>query len=302
LKQLSPIYHCSQCKRITYSIEELLFVEDGSIRGFCQESCINNYFSSHIAWFEEREDAIRHECVVSRSDDTHSFDLLSDPKYVDSTLKAPDEIWKIDNHLKEEIFIFISHFGSLKSERSSVIVLCTIFNFIPSFVFLVTMTGSEKVLTAFRSGEEVVDKGPFLQSMHNLGESAEIGEGGGDRDWEQIIAAKKSSLLASLLSVRSDADIPIESFHLYNSYLDTTIKQADEVYRSKDQDGDDLFTYVKSYHEGGVSFYYIVVCLCSTQKEVEEVSIIPIISFPTIDSATYEHYIDGERLHGTTKN
>ncbi|MBT3235171.1 MAG: hypothetical protein HN353_04410 [Bdellovibrionales bacterium] len=298
MKQLVAIYHCCQCKRIIYSVEELLFVEDGSNRGFCRESCINDYFASHIAWYEECENSIRQTCSVSRSSEAHSFDLLDDPKYVDSTLRAPDEIWKMQNHLKEEVYIFISHFGSTKKKCSSVIVICTVFNFVPSFVFLVTMTSSEKILDSFRTGDEIIEKGQFLQSAitgHNSDESSS--------SLETLVAAKKSSLLAEMLSVRVDADIPLESFPLYNSYLENTLQDADEIYRIEDVEGDILYSYIKSYDEGGVSFYYIVLCLpAKGEDNGAHGTIIPIISFPTLNSSTYQYFCSDERISGVIKN
>ena len=55
LKINQPIYYCNHCKKIFSKLDDLLFVEDGTSKGFCSEYCIESFYTPIIVHYEERE-------------------------------------------------------------------------------------------------------------------------------------------------------------------------------------------------------------------------------------------------------
>ena len=124
-----------------------------------------------------------------------------------------------------------------------------------------------------------------------------------DENILQEVESKKSSYLAHLLEERSPADIPVESFSLYEAYFEPTMMDPDEIFSRKDEEGDVIYTYIKAHDREGVSFYYFIVCL-RIEKGFEENkdALVPIISFPSVDGDIYRTYREGELISGNLKN
>ena len=99
------IYYCKNCKKVVKDIEDLLFVEDGSSLSFCSEVCIEKFYSPLIDYFTGKIDKKRKDLNI---EEEACLSLLDNPTYVDRVLHRPDEIWRLENDLKEEIFSFIS--------------------------------------------------------------------------------------------------------------------------------------------------------------------------------------------------
>ena len=292
-----PIYFCNHCKKAMHDVEELLFVEESSVRGFCSEDCIEKYYSPIVAWYENRERELR---VKFGANDEDCQALASDANVMDKVLGRPDEIYRWSNEIGEDLFVFIRHFSGERPFYS--IVLCHLFERQPSFILLATATRNEEFLAQFKNGEKIANSDEFMQRQ-------DLPEGAMDLEVEQealsAIEAKKSAFLARLLQERSPADVPFEQFDMYEKFFTSTLEDPDEIYTDEDDDGDNLFTYIKAYQQGGVSFYYFIICVefeREHESDGETRRVIPLMAFPTLDGDLYRTYRSGKLVSGNLKN
>jgi hypothetical protein len=293
----SPFYHCNNCKQIINDVEKLLFVEENSTRGFCCELCIENYFQKHIKYYEtiEREFRTKHDLGAEPA-----LKFLDEEDVMSQLLSRPDEIWNLKNYLNEEIFSYISELTTSKGEKYFAVALLFLFNKAPSFIFLLSATQSLKLKKEFEIGEMITDPIEFLKEA-----PAKI-DAESDENERQLIESleqKKSQILATLIEAQKDDDIPTEDYTQYDEFLTPTLESPEEVYQVNDDLGDILYTYIKSHEKDKRLFYYIIVCLVVSQDHENELeSIIPIISFPTIDGNVYNIFQKGMRITGPLKS
>lgn len=290
---IKDFYYCYECKKQVDNLEDLLFVEAGSTRSFCGEKCIEEYFRPITANFEKVEKKYRKKYALEVED---CIDYLNDVSIMESVMTEPDEVWCLENGIKEEIFSFIKKIEIEGAHPFYVIVLCTIFDTYPGYVLLSTVTESRFLMEEFRIGSEVDVEEHFSEQL----DEDELPITTSD---VEIIDKKKTYLLKNHLDNLSIADIPVDKYELYEEYLSTTMQIPDEVYRNTDDDGDTLYTYIKAYDKQGVSFYYFVICmkLDMDAGEGEDV-IIPVLTFPSVDGDLYRHYHKGEQVSGPLKN
>jgi hypothetical protein len=199
---------------------------------------------------------------------------VSDKQLIEDLIHAPAEIWRHQNELQEEVFAYIKHF-----KQGSVVILCTVLNSEPAFIFLMTKTSSQKLISAFRIGERMA-----VESNQDMTDVADI-------IWD--LESKKSYLLADLLSKRNDVvDIPFEEFSSYDYCLEETLESPDEVFEFKDQEGDLLKTSIKSFGQNNKNIFYIILTFNNMN----------ILSFPTEDMDLYAAYRIGKQLSSSFKN
>ena len=291
------VYFCNHCKKAVLDVEELLFVEERSARAFCSEDCIEKYYQPIVAFYENIERETRAELKIGDED---CRTMISDPVVMDKSLTRPDEIWRWENEIGEDLFIFIKSFSMERPFH--VVIMCHLFERQPSFILLAMATRSPELLAKYRGGEQITDPGEFIARD-------DLPEGAIDLELEQeslnAIEAKKSAFLARLLQDRIAADIPFEQFDLYEKYFKTTLEDPDEIYRDEDDDGDQIFNYIKAYQQNGISFYYFIVCVELEKEEgahEETRKIIPLMAFPTLDGELYKMYRSGELVSGSLKN
>lgn len=306
---LKPVYHCSQCKKITHELGELLFVEEGVQRGFCSEGCIETYFGPIIEHYEKQEKQIRKRAGL---EDEPCLKYVGQPSYMEMTLSRPKQIWRLENELKEEVFAFISEFKERETQFQKTfyfIILCTVFDRRPAFIFSVTTTKDLKVLKAYQIGEPIQDPTSFLKPLDTGGLAEEGSSSPTDVHPEAIqgLEQKKGQILAQQLELRSEADIPFDQFNLYDQFFDPTIEDPDEVYRWHDDSGDVLMTYIKAHNQGQTSFFYFVIMLridpkWVVQPEQNKEVLVPVLSFPSVDGEISDFYRKGDLLAGVTKN
>jgi hypothetical protein len=287
MKFNKPLYYCTECKAIVSSLDKLLFVEESSTKGFCSEACIEDFYTPLIRHFESIELSMRKNLGIEEEKINFNF---SDKQLVDEVLSSSDEIWKVSNELDEEIFTYIKHY-----DQFSGIVICKVYNGEASFVFLSTTTRSRQLLAEIRTGEKVNQK-------EQSGESDFSEE---DFNFMQLLENKKSVLLADLLVKRKDDDISFEDFTLYESCFPETLENPDEVFESRDKEGDTFFVYIKSYIKERENYFYIISCLKRKDKDSEEspdVSVFPVLAFPTNDLELYSDFRTGKRIAGHLNN
>ncbi len=286
-------YFCYECKNHVENLEDLLFVEADTSRSFCSEKCIEAYFTPITNFYESIEKKLRKKYAVETEE---CLEFLSDVTIMEKSMTAPDEIWHYENSINENIYTFINKV-SIKEERPFyVIILCTIYDTYPGYVLLSTITESKFLMEEFRIGEEV-------NLAEHFSDDQEVEGIDISTDEVESIEQKKSEILASHIELHSPADIPVESYELYDEYIEATMDSPDEIFKNKDKAGDTIYTYIKAFDKDGVSFFYFVLCMRidSASEDAQEL-IIPILNFPTVDGDLYKSYHQGEQVSGALKN
>ena len=294
----SAVHFCSQCKKIVDSGEDLLFVEPTSTAGFCSEPCIENYYASLVDYFEKSEKTWRAEHGLLEED---VLEVVGRPSFMDQLLKRPEEIWKQDDVAGSSVYSYIISLNDKKYGDFSLMCLCFTYDYGPSFIISASATRSKELVEQYRWGQKIEDLTPYYNQISTTDsptESMEI-----DEQVLMELESKKSQYLATLIEERSPADIPIETFTLYESYFEPTMMEPDEIYRHNDEEGDTIYTYIKAHDREGVSFYYFIIC--ATIKEGVDVNtdaLYPILSFPSVDGEMYRLYQKGELVSGNLRS
>lgn len=277
-------------------LDDLLFIDEHSHKGFCSEECIEDFYFPLIKHYELVEHSLRKKLNLLDEPGLKSF---TDEELVDEVLNHPSEIFKQTNELNETYYHFIKHFADF-----SVIVIASVYRKEASFVFLTSITQSKALLNEFRYGEQITDwaLGEKFDEVEDYIVEADT-EVDIDEDEDedmvfiQLLESKKSHMLAEVLMKIKDSDIPFEDYSGYESCFQETLDTPDEVFEKKDKEGDVLFTYIKSY----ANFFYIVTCL--KRKDIgENVNVYPILGLPTNDLELCQEFRGGTRLTGPLKN
>ena len=297
------IYFCNECKKIVKNLDDLLFVEEHSFRGFCSTECIEDFYFPLIKQFESFETNLR---VKLKLGDEHSLYDFSE-NHVESCIQYPDEVFEIINELSDRFLVFIKN-----EKRFSIVVVSTIYKNEPSFILLSTISESKKFVNEFKKGtplslkdlkmtDSAIDKEVNLYGEEN--NEFEVEEE--DLVFLQLLESKKSKLLGEILDIRQDSDIPIEEFPSYDSCFSETLDTPDEVFELKDEEGDIRFHYIKSFSLNKIGFeiyYYIVICIKNKYEKINEVNIYPILGLPTKDLVLCQDFRKGKRITGPIQN
>lgn len=286
MKFNKPLYYCSECKLVVPGLDKLLFIEDNSNKGFCSEACVEDFYYPIIRHYEQLEAGLRIRLNLEKE----NIPAVDDEKnLIDEVLSTPSEVWSIKNELDEEIFTYIKHFQNFSS-----VVICTVYKGEGSFIFLSTKTKSREFLKKLRVGH----KSSEAQSSND-----DLAMDEDDYNFMQLLENKKSKLLADLLTKRKDSDISFEDFTEYESCFQECLDTPDEVFESKDREGDSFFVYIKSFIKDSSDFFYIISCL--KRKDCEDdksVSVFPVLAFPTNDIELYSEWRAGKKITGLIKN
>jgi hypothetical protein len=289
----TDVYLCNECKKIIDDVDSLLFVEEESTRGFCSELCIEQYYSPLFNFYEQQEKEFRKELQLEHEE---CLSMLDDPSLIDKLLNHPDEIWCSQNEMEEKVYGFIGKFADQNDVGYYLMTLCLLYERKPSFIFVASCTRSKELADKFKIGVK-------MKHLESFSKAEPVDQNEEMEDLISGVEAKKSSFLAELLEKRSPADIPFESFPVYDMFFEQTVEEPDEIYSYNDEEGDCIFVYIKAHDKDGVSFYYFVVSF-NFQSNYEDrlESLLPIISFPSVDPELYRSYCKGDRLTGSLKN
>lgn len=290
MKFNQPLYYCSECKLVVPSLDKLLFIEDNSNKGFCCESCIEDFYFPLTRHYEQLEVKLRAQLNLEREDiELRGIDALSEKSSMDEIFSNPSEVFSAKNELGEEIFTYIKHFQNYSS-----VIICSVYKGEGSFIFLNTKTKSREFLKALRGGTKK-EENQAIDQEHEMDED--------DYNFMQLLESKKSQLLADLLMKRKDSDISFEEFSEYEFCYQDCLDAPDEVFESKDKEGDILFVYIKSFIKDGSDFFYIISCL-KRKEDLEDnsVSVFPVLAFPTNDVSLYSEWRSGKKISGLIKN
>ncbi len=304
-----PIYLCSECKKIMDHLDDLLFIDEYSHKGFCCEECIEDFYFPLIKHFEMVEHSLRRKHDLVNEIPINS---IIGADLIDATLINPNEVFRLTNELNETFYHFIKHFSDF-----SIVIISSVYQKEASFVFLVTKTKSQGLITEFRYGEminnwetkddtdedddEIVVE---LEANEEFSEDFKVEDDEDDDEdviFIQLLENKKSNILADVLMKRKDNDIPFEDYTGYEFCFQETLDFPDEVFEKKDKEGDLVFTYIKSFSRAQETFYYIVICLKRITKD-ENVNVYPILAIPTFDMELCQEFREGTRLSGPLRN
>lgn len=294
-----PLYFCTECKKVVEKIDELQFIEEQSSKGFCSEQCIEDFYAPLILHFESLE--IKHRKLLGIEHET-IFQQKDDKSLIEEALSFPSEVWQLQNELGDSFYHYLRH-----HEDYSIIVICTLYHGQASFVFFKTVTRSREFLAEFRP---IKNENESLEENHpseelDEGMSSELGKEMTEEDFlfMQELENKKSKLLADLLVKRKDDDISFEAFSEYEYCFQDCLDSPDEVFENKDNEGDTLFTYIKSFIKDSQNYFYIITCL--KKKSLEDglaVNVFPVLAFPTNDMDLYLEFRAAIRISGPLKN
>jgi len=294
------IFYCTNCKKIIYDIEKLLLVEQGRCNCFCSENCIVEFHAPLLEYMEREEHSLRAEMNLL---DEPALAYKNEEEFFKQTMGKPDKVWLDKNELGEEFYYFQSQFTPDGEAPLTKILVCYLFNGAPSFVLFQTCTRSKELIKEYQTGERIKNFLEYQKDQKIVAENENFEELPMEPQLIELIEQKRSHFLALLLEKRLPTDIPLESFGLYESYLPKTLEGPDEVYQYKDDDGEEIYTYIRSFEKDGISFFYLAVCLhVSTDMEKDEDVLVPILTFPSLDGELYADYKKGEQLTGSLKN
>jgi hypothetical protein len=289
MKFNQPLYYCTECKLISKQLGDLLFVEDNSSKGFCSKECIEDFYFPIMRHYEKLEANLRSRLLLQNENITS---IENELELVNEVLANPSEVWSVHNELEEKIFTYTKHFKDFTS-----VVICTVYNGQGAFVFLNTKTRSVEFLKELRSNPQ-----EELSQIHadNLNDFSFNEE---DYNFMQLLEVKKSRILAELLMKRKESDISFEKFNDYEFCFQECLDFPDEVFKSKDNEGDYLYIYIKSFIKETANFFYIISCLKRKESDDDRsTSVFPILAFPTNDVELYSEWRTGKKITGLIKN
>jgi len=291
------VFFCGQCKKVFEELDHLLFVENHGQVGFCSESCIEKFYEPLVFHYEEQEKIWRSENNLL---DEEVLEIVGQPSFMDKLLGKPDEVYVHQGRGGVQIYSFIRHMSDSRYGDFSLACLCLTYEKRPSFIISVTSSSEERMIENYRWGEKVEDVTVFYAKKE---ESEGIEQVHLDEQTMMFVENKKSELLAKMIGERKSADIEIENFPLYEQYFEITMMNPDEIYCYEDEFGDVLYSYIKAHDREGVSFYYLVLCYQIEKKyKAQKETLIPVLSFPTVDGEIYNHYRRGKFISGNLKN
>lgn len=247
---------------------------------FSSEKELLDYFAEDIKKLEAAFIEWRSSTDLSESDSLGFEDHLTD------TLDEPDEVWVDEETLPgKRLTVFLKEFESdeVAEDRGLFHVAVTYMTEdIPSFIYLHFPTNDLNLVEKYQVGKLVYDR--FI---------AQAPEGAieGDALIEEDPLAL--GLYGAMLKVRSETDIPVEHFIEYAQYRESSIEEADEIWRNNDTMGNVLVSFVKDLSdEGEKGIFYIVV----TVEDAPSNSHALLFSFPTSDEGLVDRYRHGENL------
>lgn len=295
----TPLYYCFECKKIVNDFNRLFFLDEHSPKAFCSEDCIEDFHLPIVKHFAREEVFLREKYSLL----TESVKLEVTRSLVDEILLHPDEVFRFSNELGESFYHVIKTYNS----QTSVVVICSLFRGVASYIFGSLVTQSQELLNEYRQGENI-DLSSWMSQKKSASDESTAGietDENEDLAFMQLLENKKSSLLALLLERRKDEDIPIESFIEYDFCFQETLDHPDEVFEYKDKEGDVFFHYIKNYGLGERredNFFYIVICLKRKMPEAQETMVYPVLGMPTNDMPLVHQFCVGKQISGPLKN
>ena len=286
-----------------HNLQELLFIEETNSRGFCSQECIESFYEPVVEFFQNREEELRSHFGLL---DEGCLDLLSEEENIESIIFNADKKIDFKNQIGDSFTTLIKEVSGPDKKPAYLSALVSIYGGKPSFVYYVTATQNKDFLEQLTMGQDNSSEA----TVEELLEAGEEGFGTMvvDDTFIDLIERKKSKILAMLIANRAQKDIPFEKFVEYEAYVGKTMESPDEIYMEVDDDGDKIYKYIKVYADKQNNFYHFVLCTPyekatkdSSQEESME-ALLPILSFPSIESEFIKGMKSGKLISGILKN
>ncbi len=168
MSDIDKIYYCNHCKNFLGELEELLFVEEGTSKGFCSEDCIEKFYQHLVDHFENLDKEYRKELGLSEES---CLKFVGKPKLMEMVLSSPNEIWHTSNEIQEEYFSFIRKVTQKGEDPFYLIIICLIYDNKPSFILSATATRDNALIDKYR-GEKKLDNN-MVSTGEELGDVEE---------------------------------------------------------------------------------------------------------------------------------
>lgn len=312
--------HCKACNRTLAENDRALFVEEEVGRIFCSEQCIADFFGSDVARLEKE-----YFKYLSKDDlSGEEKEKLAHLRWI--TLQEPDEVWRQKTLAGDYRFTLISEFQPGSKPVWS-ICICLFLRGEPSFLFLAFVTANPAMAEHYRRGERVewtsskagVNATTAPQSSEDEAEGEETP--GAPYDGLADSWTAEESLRAELMNLRQGTDIQEKDFDLYQSCVEPTLEEPDEVWTFEPSEGQKsagvllsagnvkvaeerkIYHFVKRFEEeDGSEYWYVIIAQQSEDQTTisdEEEQIEVLEAFPTRDAHIVEHCRRGqEELSG----
>ncbi|GEM_PF-5359910 len=294
----TPLF-CTSCRKELPEEGPVLLLEDNHARYFCTEACAEKFYTPIVKRYKDFQLRLQ-----SKEQDSLLDEMLGDPSVIDALLYSPNEVWMVSNLADECVYHFISELGEKDGKKISGVCASLVKKFKPSFVITLLVTKKIDFVNEYRCGVKL-DAANFQGSSSKS--SVEQYDGQLDYLSEEIVITLekiKSELLAIHLENRNEFDVPYEHFTKYDHYLQLTLDAPDEIRAFNDLDTP-LWCYIKSGRnlDDEQAFFYLVICLNQgVEQQTGKSIVIPVFSFPTIDSKIYNFFRTGKKLFGPSQN
>ncbi|MBI2520458.1 MAG: hypothetical protein HYV97_08565 [Bdellovibrio sp.] len=288
MKFLNDFYICCGCHQLFDRKTKIHLFNEENQRIFCSEICTENFYHSLMGHLALTEKKIRSEMKLPLEP---CGSLIQDQEILEVALQRPDEVHSINNGLGETVHLHFLWHEHVYYGKVGIVLYCLKEQKRP---FLILHT----VLT---QNKELIEK--LLPEKHSEEEAHGPADVFVDEETATSLENKKSQLMATLLERQSPMDIPFEEFHKYENHLAPTLENPDEVFSEVDAEGDQVFKFFKACNSQGNNFYYIVVgVIVNVDEENLTETIVPILSFPTIDGELYRSFKTGQQVSGPPRS
>lgn len=260
--------------------EESIIIDEKKGLVFSSEDELYDYFLPQIQ-------ALEKEYFTARTnDDIQDNEFEGYEGLLDRVLDDPDEVWEDATSVYGfKVRTYLGHFASMESSEAEslyYVALAYVTDGVPSFVFLHFPSRDLNLVDRFRRGNLIYDR--VLKEVANGAVEGDALSEGDD------LAV---GLYRAMLTLRNEKDIPEAEFKKFEHLRETSIEEAEEIWRSVDLAGNILVTFIKYFpDEGSQDIYYLVVTIEDTPSSSHAL----LFSFPTNDIGLVERYRHGENL------
>jgi hypothetical protein len=201
-------------------------------------------------------------------------------KTLEFTLDDPAEVWERTDLFSDgrAVYTFIKDF-----EDKTEVAFCHCFEKEPVFIYSHFTVSQKEDLSELEFEFLVRDK-----------EMKEVFKGALEGDSLYEGDDLSMGLYKAMLTLRSENDYSEEAFGDFLGIRETTIEEADEIWRTMDSYGNNLVYFIKSFEEEERDqvFHYVAVTL---EDSVSDSNVL-LFSFPTKDEGLLGRYRVGENL------
>ncbi len=228
--------------------------------------------------------ALEKEYFMARADDDiKEKDFQAYESLLNQVLDDPDEVWEDATTIHGfRVRTYVGHYTSTENETVYYVALAYATGDVPSFIYLHYPSHDIELVDRFRRGDLIYDR--VIKEVENGAVDGDALSEGDD------LAV---GLYRAMLTLRTEKDVAESEFRKYESMRESTIEEADEIWRSADLTGNILVTFIKYFPEGTLpELHYVVVTIEDTPSGSHAL----LFSFPSVDGNLIDRYRHGENL------